>query len=125
MFDTPVDSNCTHYIVLPSIPDEEEIISSSEELILEDPDLSRSQLIRLHRLKTGQLDANLHDFSFEDNVSREEEEKFYQDIIQGQIFLAMATLFHQPKLVRMSLFFPPFLTYIDIIMQLLTTIANQ
>nr|CAG8456084.1 11001_t:CDS:10 [Entrophospora candida] len=93
----PTDS---HYFVLPNVPDEQEIISSLEvqELLSEDPDLSRSQLIRLHRLKTGQLDANLHDFSFEDNVSREDEEKFYQDVIQGQIFLSMATVFHQPKL---------------------------
>ncbi|CAG8732411.1 31820_t:CDS:10, partial [Gigaspora margarita] len=80
------------YIVLPS-PPEAEFITDPE-----DDDLSRSQLIRLHRLKHGLLEANLHDFSFDqDNVTSQDIDSFYQEVIQGQIFLAMATLCHQPK----------------------------
>ncbi|KAF0467800.1 calcium ATPase [Gigaspora margarita] len=88
---TSSDSGDT-YIVLPS-PPEAEFITDPE-----DDDLSRSQLIRLHRLKHGLLEANLHDFSFDqDNVTSQDIDSFYQEVIQGQIFLAMATLCHQPK----------------------------
>ncbi|CAG8560568.1 4100_t:CDS:10 [Acaulospora morrowiae] len=79
------------YIVLPS-PPEIELVTKTE-----DEDLSISQLVRLHRLNDGMLDANLHDFVFDQNVTLNDEESFYQDVIQGQIFLAMATLCHQPK----------------------------
>ncbi|CAG8716913.1 4333_t:CDS:10, partial [Ambispora leptoticha] len=91
---TSSDSGDT-YIVLPS-PQEAELMSDSEDS--EDQDLSLSQLVRLHRLKNGLLEANLHDFSFDqENTTSQDEELFYQDVIQGQIFLAMATLCHQPK----------------------------
>ncbi|CAG8582984.1 9449_t:CDS:2, partial [Acaulospora colombiana] len=80
------------YLVLPS-PPEIDLITRSEG----DEDLSLSQLVRLHRLNSGMLDANLHDFAFDQNVTPSYEKSFYQDVIQGQIFLAMATLCHQPK----------------------------
>ncbi|CAG8597551.1 12236_t:CDS:10 [Cetraspora pellucida] len=88
---TSSDSGDT-YVVLPS-PPEAEFVSDSE-----DQDLSLSQLVRLYRLKNGLLEANLHDFSFDqENTTSQDEELFYQEVIQGQIFLAMATLCHQPK----------------------------
>src|SRR3954453_23543456 len=93
LIDSPDDSIGT-YIVLPC-PSEADKISISE-----DDDLSLSQKVRLERLKAGQLEANLHDFSFDEStLTTQDEERFYQEVIQGQIFLAMATLCHQPKLV--------------------------
>ena len=62
-------------------------------------DLSRSQLNRRRQLQAGQLEANLHDFVFDDQVTHEDEEKFYREVINGQIFLSMATLGHEPKVV--------------------------
>ncbi|CAG8547848.1 12207_t:CDS:10, partial [Dentiscutata heterogama] len=91
---TSPDSNDT-YIVLPSPPEAEIILDNEDN---EDEDLTRSQLIRLYRLKHGLLEANLHDFSFDqENLTSQDKDLFYQDVIQGQIFLAMATLYHQPK----------------------------
>lgn len=79
-------------------PPEVEKIEMQEEC--KDEDLSISQLVRLHRLNNGMLEANLYDFAFDqNNTTPQEEESFYQDVIQGQIFLAMATLCHQPKAV--------------------------
>ncbi|CAG8684540.1 17492_t:CDS:10, partial [Dentiscutata erythropus] len=88
------DSNDT-YIVLSSPPEAEIILDNEDN---EDEDLTRSQLIRLYRLKHGLLEANLHDFSFDqENLTSQDKDLFYQEVIQGQIFLAMATLCHQPK----------------------------
>ena|ERR1051325_11689459 len=93
LMDSPDDSNGTD-IVLPSPPEADQISVS------EDDDLSLPQKVRLERLKAGQLEANLHDFSFDGStLTSQDEERFYHEVIQGQIFLAMATLCHQPKLV--------------------------
>lgn len=82
------------YIILPSSPESDQISLS------EDDDLSLSQKVRLERLKADQLEANLHDFSFDGSTpTKQDKERFYQEVIQGQIFLAMATFCHQPKLV--------------------------
>ncbi|PKK76448.1 calcium ATPase [Rhizophagus irregularis] len=92
LLDSPNDSSeiC---IILPSSPESDQISIS------EDDDLSLSQKVRLERLKAGQLEANLHDFSFDGSTpTNKEKERFYQEVIQGQIFLAMATFCHQPKL---------------------------
>lgn len=93
LLDSPNDSSeiC---IILPSSPESDQISIS------EDDDLSLSQKVRLERLKAGQLEANLHDFSFDGSTpTNQDKERFYQEVIQGQIFLAMATFCHQPKLV--------------------------
>jgi|SRR6266542_249178 len=82
------------YIVLPSPPEADQISIS------EDVDLSFSQQVRLKRLSADQLEAKLHDFLFDENtLTAQDEERFYHEVIQGQIFLAMTTLCHQPKLV--------------------------
>ncbi|CAG8755707.1 20063_t:CDS:10, partial [Dentiscutata erythropus] len=95
-FLTSTASDCSSiYIVLPDSPEVDKIEMQEGS---DDEDLSISQSIRLHRLNNGMLEANLHDFAFDqNNTTPQEEESFYQDVIQGQIFLAMATLCHQPK----------------------------
>ncbi|GBB83760.1 hypothetical protein RclHR1_10430003 [Rhizophagus clarus] len=92
LMDSPSDSS-EHYIILPSSPEPDQMV------IFEDDDLSLPQRVRLERLKADQLEANLHDFSFDENtLTMQDKERFYQEVIQGQIFLAMATFCHQPKL---------------------------
>ncbi|KAG9296240.1 hypothetical protein G9A89_014832 [Geosiphon pyriformis] len=97
-----LNSNCANdpeaasYIVLPFLDQEEE----PSESFLEENDISLSQHYRLKRLKDGLLEG-LHDFHFEEGkeVSLEEAQRFYKSVTKGQIFLSMATLCHQPKLV--------------------------
>ena len=94
LMDSPNDSSET-YIVLPSPPEADQISIPED-----DDDLTLSQKVRLERLTAGQLEANLHDFSFDESTLKtQDKERFYQEVIQGQIFLAMATFCHQPKLV--------------------------
>ncbi|CAI2180491.1 8935_t:CDS:10 [Funneliformis geosporum] len=93
--DSP-NETCGTYIVLPNPPEIDQIAEEEEN---DDLDLSLSQIVRLKRLKADQLEAKLHDFLFDENtISSQDEERFYHEVIQGQIFLAMATLCHQPKL---------------------------
>ncbi|RIA86124.1 hypothetical protein C1645_829742 [Glomus cerebriforme] len=95
LLDSPNDSLSETYIVLPCPPEANQITVSEDD----DDDLTLSQKVRLERLKAGQLEANLHDFSFDENaLTTQVKERFYQEVIQGQIFLAMATFCHQPKL---------------------------
>ncbi|CAG8604208.1 7716_t:CDS:10 [Paraglomus brasilianum] len=104
--DSPSSSNIA-FIMLP--PSEDYVVyaasgsnvsittSNPPSLSTTPTDLSRSQLIRLKHLQAGQLEANLHDFVFDDRVTHKDEEKFYREVINGQIFLSMATLGHEPK----------------------------
>ncbi|CAG8734899.1 8203_t:CDS:2, partial [Funneliformis caledonium] len=95
LMDSPNDS-IGSYIVLPCPPEIDQIVEEEEN---DDRDLSLSQKVRLKRLKADQLEAKLHDFLFDESaLTLQDEETFYHEVIQGQIFLAMATLCHQPKL---------------------------
>lgn len=56
---------------------------------------------RPYRHKSKNSDDEALDFSFQDveQVNQGEEERFYKEVVKGQIFLGLATLCHRPKLV--------------------------
>ncbi|KAG2187033.1 hypothetical protein INT44_003261 [Umbelopsis vinacea] len=60
-------------------------------------DLTRKRPYR-HRSKNS--DDEALDFSFQDveQVNQGDEERFYKEVVKGQIFLGLATLCHRPKL---------------------------
>lgn len=62
-------------------------------------DLTRK---RPYRHKSKNSDDEALDFSFQDiaEVNQVDEERFYKEVVKGQIFLGIATLCHRPKLVR-------------------------
>lgn len=77
--------------------DNDEIIEGGESSV---PDLNVRG--RRQRRKSKDSDDSALDFSFQEagQGNQVEEEKFYKEVVKGQIFLGLATLCHRPKLVN-------------------------
>ncbi|CAM0141394.1 unnamed protein product [Umbelopsis sp. WA50703] len=106
--DNGADPGCA-FIVLPynrpstdsssvssaSSHENDEIIDGGESSL---PDLNVRT--RRQRRKSKDSDDSALDFSFQEpgQVNQVEEEKFYKEVVKGQIFLGLATLCHRPKL---------------------------